>query len=37
MVRRMKRALIVWFYNLTLSALKVAVLLGIGIAIGLSL
>lgn len=37
MIRRMKRALGIWFYNLILSTLKVTVLLGIGIVIGLSL
>jgi hypothetical protein len=37
MVRRLKRALYAWFYNLVLNALKVAILVGTGIAIGMSL
>ena len=37
MIRQAKRALYSWFYNLLLSTLKVAVLVGIGIAIGISL
>lgn len=37
MIRKVKRALYSWFYNLLLNTLKVAVLVGIGIAIGISL
>lgn len=37
MVRRLKRALSAWFYKLLLSTLKIATLLGVGIAIGMSL
>lgn len=34
MIRQVKRALYSWFYNLLLNALKIAVLLAIGFAMG---
>ena len=37
MIRQVKRALYSWFYNLLLSTLKVAILVGIGVAIGVSM
>ena len=35
MVRRLKRALYIWLYNLMLNTLKIATLIGVGIAIGM--
>lgn len=37
MIRKVKRALYSWFYNLLLNTLKIAILIGIGMAIGISL
>lgn len=34
MIRKLRKALTNWFYNLLLNALKIAVLLAIGFAIG---